>query len=138
MTADEIKTRFDDEIDRRGHDDKFIDRDEEREILQIALQLGMPADAARAALAEVCTGRGYVQETHLEKFARDRVAAAAAIDHSTFEGIAAGVVWEAKGTRTDRQARALVVQVLADTGAKVKTGWLRDWFKAAKRELGVA
>jgi hypothetical protein len=138
VTADEIKTRFDDEIDRRGHADRFIDRDEEREILQIALQLGMPADAARAALAEVCAGRGYVQETQLEKFARDRVAAAAAIDHSAFEGIAAGVVGEAKGTRTDRQARALVVQVLADTGAKVKTGWLRDWFKAAKRELGVA
>ena len=138
MTADEIKKRFDDEIDRRGHADRFIDHNEEREILQIALQLGMPADAAKAALAEVCGGRGYAQETQLEKFVRDRIAAAAAVDRSAFEGIAAGVVWEAKGTRTDRQARALVVQVLADTGAKVKTGWLRNWFKAAKRELGVA
>jgi hypothetical protein len=139
VTADEIKKRFDDEIDRRGRDDKFIDRNEEREILQIALQLGMPADAARAALADVCQGRGYVQETQLEKTVRERVAGADAIDRSVFECIAADVVTEAKGTQTERQARALVVQVLADTGAaKVKTGWLRDWFKAAKRELGVA
>src|SRR5262245_40706051 len=131
VTADEIKKRFDDEIDRRGHDDKFIDRNEEREILQIALQLGMPAATAQSALADVCKARNYVQETQLEKFVRDRVDAASAIDRSAFEGIAAGVVWEAKGTQTDRQARALVVQVLDDTGAaKVKTGWLRDWFKA--------
>ena len=138
MTHEEIKSRFTDEIKLRGYEDHYIDRNEEREILQIALQLGMPAHAARAALAEVCAGRGYVQETHLEKAARDSIAAAAAIDRDGFERIAADVAREAKGTRTDRQARALVVQVLADTGAKVKTGWLRDWFKAAKRELGVA
>jgi hypothetical protein len=139
VTADEIKKRFDDEIDRRGRDDRFIDRNEEREILQIALQLGMPADCARAALAEVCAGRGYVQETHLEQVVREWVAEADAIDQATFHEIAADVVRKANGTQTERQARALVVQVLADTGAaKVKTGWLRDWFKAAKRELGVA
>ena len=139
MTADEIKKRFDDEIDRRGRDDRFIDRNEEREILQIALQLGMPADAARAALADVSKGRGYVQETGLEKAIRDRVAAAAGIDRSAFDRIATEVAAEARGTRTDRQVRALIVQVLEDTGAaKVKTGWLRNWYKATKRELDVA
>lgn len=139
VTADEIKKRFDDEIDRRGRDDRFIDRNEEREILQIALQLGMPADTARSALADVCKGRDYVQETQLEKAVRDRVAAAAGIDRDTFDRIAAEVATEARGTRTERQARALVVQVLDDAGAaKVKTGWLRDWYAAAKRELGVA
>ena len=50
MSEDEIKKRFVSEIELRGYDDKYIDRNEEREILQIAIQLGVSIDSARLAL----------------------------------------------------------------------------------------
>ena len=41
MSLDEIKKRFVNEIKLRAYDDQYVDRDEEREILQIAVQLGV-------------------------------------------------------------------------------------------------
>ena len=49
MSIDEIKKRFVNEIKLRAYDDKFIDKNEEREILQIAIQLGVGIDSARGA-----------------------------------------------------------------------------------------
>ena len=41
MSIDDIKKRFVNEIKLRAYDDKYIDKNEEREILQIAIQLGV-------------------------------------------------------------------------------------------------
>ena len=41
------------EIELRAYDDKYIDKDEEREILQIAIQFGV-ASTAGMALVQVC------------------------------------------------------------------------------------
>src|SRR5881227_3253439 len=65
MTLDEIKKRFVEEVKLRAYDDKYIDRTEEREILQIALQNGISVDSARAALAQVCESQDYVLETRV-------------------------------------------------------------------------
>src|SRR5436305_5207154 len=57
MDLDTVKKRFVEEVKLRAFDDKYIDKNEEREILQIALQQGIGVDGARAALAQVCEGR---------------------------------------------------------------------------------
>ena len=41
MTLDEVKKRFVEEVKLRAYDDKYIDKNEEREILQIAIQQGV-------------------------------------------------------------------------------------------------
>ena len=38
MTLDEVKRQFVEQVKLRAYDDKYIDKNEEREILQIALQ----------------------------------------------------------------------------------------------------
>src|SRR4029078_4128275 len=63
MTLHEVKRQFVEQVKLRAYDDKYIDRGEEREILQIALQQGVTVDSARAALAQVCENHGYVLET---------------------------------------------------------------------------
>ena len=63
MTLDDVKKRFVEEVKLRAYDDKYIDKNEEREILQIALSGGITVDSARAALAQVCESNGYVLET---------------------------------------------------------------------------
>ena len=45
MSIDDVKKRFVSEIKLRAYDDKYIDKGEEREILQIAIQLGVSIDS---------------------------------------------------------------------------------------------
>src|SRR5437868_3024978 len=73
MSEAEIKKRFLGEIELRGYDDKYIDRNEEREILQIAIQLGVTIDNARLALAQVCEEKGYLIESAIARQIRKDV-----------------------------------------------------------------
>ena len=142
MTHEEIKTRFTDEIKLRGYEDRYIDRNEEREILQIAIQLGVNIDAARADLAEVSAAEGYVLETAVLKMVREQVEAAAAndglIDRAEFDLILANARAALGGKKTDRQVKTLLVQVMEDTGNnRVRRGWFTNWYAALKKELGI-
>ena len=46
MSPDDIKKRIVNEIKARAYDDKYVDRGEEREIIQIAIQLGVTVENA--------------------------------------------------------------------------------------------
>ena len=89
MSIDEIKKRFVNEIKLRGYDDKYIDNNEEREILQIAIQLGVEHRQRAAALTQVCDDHGYILESAILKQIRDQVEIAAGndgwIDQKEFE-----------------------------------------------------
>src|SRR5262249_24198958 len=63
MDLDSVKKRFVEEGKLRAFDDKYIDKNEEAEILQIALQQGVGVDGARAALRQVCEAQSYVLES---------------------------------------------------------------------------
>ena len=73
MSIDDIKKRFTNEIKLRAYDDKYIDKGEEREILQIAIQLGVSIDSARSALIQVCEENSYILETSIIKQIKDQV-----------------------------------------------------------------
>lgn len=141
MTPEQIKERIVNEIKLRAYDDQFIDRGEEREFIQIAIQLGVTVEGALAALNQVCDESGYLLESRVWKRIEERVAAAAAagpIDRAAFDAIAGEAQAALKGKRGDRDVRALVVTVMERSGhTRVKTGWLRNWYRELKRELGV-
>src|SRR5262249_42215659 len=71
MNLDDVKRRFVEEVKLRAFDDKYIDKNEEREILQIALQQGVGVDSARAALAQVCDANEYVLESRVMSELKD-------------------------------------------------------------------
>src|SRR5437762_2597227 len=71
MSLDEVKKRFVEEVKLRGFEDKYIDKNEEREILQIALQHGVGVDGARAALIQVCETDGYTVESKVLRQAKE-------------------------------------------------------------------
>jgi len=142
MTIDEIKKRFQNEIKLRAYDDKYIDKNEEREILQIAIQLGVNIDSARNALVQCCEDQNYVMESVLQKLMKNQVEAAMGddgkIDQKEFEMILAASKNAAQGKKNDRQLKMMIVQVMEDTGNnKVKTGWFSDWYSAMKKDLGM-
>lgn len=140
---DQMKARLLNEVTLRGYDDNYIDRDEEREILQIAIQSGMDMAAARAVLTQACQDQGYVVETAVLKQVRDQIETAAGndgkIDQKEFELIVGNAKRAMGEKKTLREVKKLVVTLMEDTGNnKVKTGWFTDWYAALKKDLGVA
>jgi len=140
---DEIPARLAEEIALRSFDDKYIDRNEEREILQIAIQLGMRLDVARATLAQVCEREGHVLESQVVKIIGERLAALldqhGRLDETTFARWLADSKTCLNNKRGDRETKTMLVQLLEERGeVPVKTGWFRNWYAAMKRELGLA
>ncbi|AMV30342.1 hypothetical protein VT84_38475 [Gemmata sp. SH-PL17] len=142
MSPDDTKKRIVNEIKARAYDDKYIDRNEEREIVRIAIELGVTVESALVALGQVCDEFSYVLESRILKQIEDQLATAAAndgkIDQQEFDLIFGNVKRAAQGKKTDRELKKMVVQVMESTGNnKVRTGWFSDWYSSLKRDLGV-
>ncbi|HEY1186715.1 MAG TPA: hypothetical protein VGE74_03610 [Gemmata sp.] len=142
MSPDDIKKRIVNEIKARAYDDKYIDRNEEREIVRIAIELGVTVESALAALNQVCDEFSYVLESRIVKQIEDQLHTAAAndgkIDQREFDLIFGNAKRAMSGKKSERDIKKMVVQVMEATGNnKVKTGWFSDWYAALKKELGV-
>ena len=142
MSEDEIKKRFVSEIEVRGYDDKYIDRNEEREILQIAIQLGVSIDNARLALAQVCEEKGYIIESTIARQIKREVETASGsrgtVDRRGFHAILESTRRAVQGKKNDREIKKMIVTVMEDTGNnRVKTGWFSNWYAGLKRDLGL-
>ena len=142
MSPEEIRTRFVDEIRLRAYDDRYIDKNEEREILQVAIQHGIGIEPARGLLAEVCGREGYVLESALYRLIKDQAVAAAGpagkVDQPAFERVVESARAAAQGRRTERDVKKMVVTVMEDNGLdRAKAGWFGDWYAALKRDLGM-
>ena len=143
MSPDDIKKRIVNEIKLRGYEDKYIDKAEEREIVQLAIQLGVTLESALAALNQVCDEFGYVLESRVWKQVEDQVAAAATndglIDQREFDMIFGTIKRAMQGKKSDRDLKLMIVTVMEDNGLnKIKTGWFSDWYTAMKKDLGMA
>ena len=138
MSEDEIKKRFVSEIELRGYDDKYIDRNEEREILQIAIQLGVSIDSARLALVQVCEDKGFIIESAIARQIKKDVEVRGKVDRHEFEAIFANTRKAVQGKKNDRDIRKMIVNVMEDTGNnRVKTGWFSNWYANLKKDLGL-
>jgi hypothetical protein len=143
MSVEEIKKRFVNEIKLRAYDDKYIDKNEEREILQIAIQLGVSIESARGALVQVCEDHSYVMESVILKQIKDQVESAfgndGKIDQKEFDLIFGNIKRAAQGKKNDREIKKMIITVMEDSGMnKVKTGWFSNWYTALKSDLGMS
>lgn len=143
MSLDDVKRRFVDEIKLRAYDDKYVDKNEEREILQVAIQQGISIDSARAALAQVCDHHGYILESEVLREVKQQVETAAGndgkIDQKEFDLIFQNTKRKIAGKKNDIQIKRMIVEVMEDSGLnKVKTGWFSNWYANLKKEIGMA
>src|SRR5262249_26055668 len=139
---DAIKRRFAEEIKLRGYDDKYIDKNEEREILQIAIQQGITIDSARGALATACEHHGYVLESAVLRKVKDDIEAAMSddgkIDKKEFDMIFASAKKAMAGKKNDIQIKKMMVEMREETGMpKVKKGWFSNWYADLKKGRGI-
>jgi microcompartment protein CcmL/EutN len=143
MSIDAIKKRFVEEIKLRAYDDKYIDKGEEREILQIAIQLGVSIESARSALAQVCEESGFIVESKIISQIKDQVETAAGndgmVDQKEFELIFGNIKKTVQGKKNDREVKKMIVTVMEETGNnKIKKGWFSNWYATLKADLGMS
>jgi hypothetical protein len=142
MSLDEVKRQFVEQVKLRAYDDKYIDKNEEREILQMALQHGVTVDSARAALAQVCESQGYVLESVALKAVKEMIDIQAnndgKIDEKEFGDAVALLKVRNSGKKNDIQCKRMVVEIIEENSYKIKTGLFSNWFKNVKREVGMA
>lgn len=142
MSLDEVKRQFVEQVKLRAYDDKYIDKSEEREILQIALQQGVTVDSARGALAQVCENNGYVLESVALKAVKEMLEIQAGndgkIDEKEFNDALALLKVRTQGKVKDVSAKRMVVEIIEENSYKVKTGLFSNWFTRVKREVGMA
>jgi hypothetical protein len=139
MTLDEVKREFVEQVKLRAFDDKYIDKGEEREILQIALQRGVTVDSARAALAQVCEANGYVLESRALNQVKELVDTFASndgkVDEKEFNDAVSVCKKATQGKKTDVQCKRMVIDIIEENSYKVKTGMFSNWYTRVKKEV---
>jgi len=142
MTLDEVKRQFVEQVKLRAYDDKYIDKNEEREILQLALQQGVTVDSARAALAQVCESQGYVLESTALKAVKELLEIQAGndgkLDEKEFNDALSLLKTRTQGKKNDLQCKRMIIEIIEDNNYKIKTGLFSNWFSRVKREVGLA
>jgi hypothetical protein len=142
MNLDEVKRQFVEQVKLRAYDDKYIDKNEEREILQIALQQGVTVDSARAALAQVCENNGYVLESKALTQIKDLIETFASndgkIDEKEFNDAVTTLKKATQGKKTEVQVKRMVIEIMEENSYKVKTGFFSNWYTRVKKEVGMA
>ena len=140
MDLNEVKKRFVEEVKLRAYDDKYIDRKEEREILQIALQAGISVDSARSALAQVCESQDYVLESTVLARLKDILDTSAGndgqVDEKEFNDAVLNCKKWTKGKKNDVQCKKMVIEIIEDSSFKTSKGWFSDWYTRIKSEVG--
>ena len=140
MDLDSVKKRFVEEVKLRAYDDKYIDKNEEREILQIALQQGVGVDGARAALAQVCDANGYVLESKVLSEIKDLMDTFASndgkVDEKEFNDCVTQLKKRCQGKKNDLQCKRMVIEIIEDNAYKTSKGWFSDWYSRVKKDAG--
>ncbi len=128
------RQQFVEHIKIQAYDDNFIDRQEERNLLERAVGMGLGADEAMAVIREVAEDKGFVVERDLEDRATERLAQAASdkkgLEKKEFDEVLSQFIAEGKNTlRRGEAAKRLKAIVLAQ-GFKVKEGGVfgSKWF----------
>ena len=132
--AFDINKRFLEEVKLRAYDDRYIDVDEEKEIIQIAIENGVGVDAARNGLRQVCENNNYVIESALNEAAKDILQQFAendgVVDKREFDDAVGIVKKKAQGKLNESQCRKKVKQIVQDNDWKVREGFMKGgkWF----------
>jgi hypothetical protein len=141
MSLEDVKKRFVEEVKLRAYDDKYIDKNEEREILQIAIQQGIGVDPARAALQQVCDTQGYVLESRVLSQLKDLVDTFASndgkIDQKEFNDAVTTCKKACQGRRNDIQCKKMVIEIIEDNQFRTSKGWFSNWYDRVKKEVGM-
>lgn len=132
----EIQKQFVEYIKLQVFDDNFIDRKEEKKILETGIKNGIGVDEALSIIRQVASEKGIVVERDVEDRAKELLQQFAAndgkIDKKEFDNAVSLFKNACKGRVTDIEIQKRLKQMMLDNAWKAKEGGLfgSKWFSA--------
>ncbi|OQW93221.1 MAG: hypothetical protein BWK79_12285 [Beggiatoa sp. IS2] len=132
----EIQKQFVEYIKLQVFDDNYIDRKEEKKILETGIKNGIGVDEALSIIRQVASEKGIVVERDVEDKAKELLQRFAAndgrVDKKEFEDAVSLFKTSCKGRVTDIEIHKRLKQMMLDNGWKAKEGGLfgTKWFTA--------
>lgn len=132
--SDEMKRQLGEFIKLQVYDDKYIDRGEEKNILEEALKRNISIDEALNVMRQISEANGYVIERDVEDQAKAMLEQFASndgvIDKKEFEHALAIYKRATHGRVSDIKAKKCLKEIILNNGWKVKEGGLfgTKWF----------
>lgn len=128
-----IEQRFLEHIRLRAQDDRFIDQEEEKEILKFATEAGIELTEARVALREACLKRRYVLESYVEERGRAKLIMSledGQVDKEEFDAAVEVMLEVGNGQLGKAECRKRLKKIVVDGKMDVRKGFLKGggWF----------
>ncbi len=131
--SDEAKRQLGEFVKLQVYDDKYIDRKEEKKILEEAMKRNIGIDDALAVMRSIASAHDYVVERDVEtrcKEMLEQFAGDGKVDKKEFEDAVAMYKKGSRGRVPEAEIRRRLKNVMIDQGWKAKEGGLfgSKWF----------
>jgi len=134
--SEEVKKQFIDYIMLQVFDDQYIDRQEEKKILEEGIKKGFGVEEGLAVIRQVASEKNLVLERDAEDRAKDVLEAFAnndgKVDKKEFENAVSVFKTNSKGKIPDHELKKRLKQMMETNGWKAKEGGLfgSKWYSA--------
>jgi hypothetical protein len=131
--SDEAKRQLGEFVKLQVYDDKYIDRKEEKKILEEAMKRNIGIDDALAVMRSIASAHDYVVERDVEtrcKEMLEQFAGDGKVDKKEFEDAVAMYKKGSRGRVPEAEIRRRLKNIMIDQGWKAKEGGLfgSKWF----------
>jgi len=129
-----VQSQFIEYITLQAYDDQYIDRKEEKKILEVAIKNGITVEDALSLIHQVAHQKAWVIEREAEERAKEILQQFAhndgAIDKKEFEDALGIFKTACKGKLPEIELKQRLKKMIIDNGWKVKEGGLfgSKWF----------
>ncbi|MDM8568676.1 hypothetical protein QUF50_04020 [Thiotrichales bacterium HSG1] len=134
--SEEVKKQFIDYIMLQVFDDQYIDRQEEKKILEEGIKKGMGVEEGLAIIRQAASEKNLVLERDAEDRAKDVLEAFATndgkVDKKEFENAVSVFKTHSKGKIPERELKKRLKQMMESNGWVAKEGGLfgSKWYSA--------
>jgi Ca2+-binding EF-hand superfamily protein len=134
--SEAVKKQFIDFITLQIYDDQYIDREEEKQIIEEGIKKGISVEESLAIMRQLSQERGWVHERDAEERAKEMLEISTAddgkIDKKEFEQAVEAFRKHSKGKIPEPEMKRRLKKIVEDNGWKAKEGGLfgSKWFSA--------
>ncbi len=134
--SEQIKNQFIEYIALQAFDDQYIDRQEEKRILEVGVKNGMSVDESLSLIRQVSLQKGLVIERDAEEQAKEFLEKAATndgkVNKKEFGDTVALFKKASKGKIPEHEMKLRLKRMMEDNGWKAKEGGLfgSKWYSA--------
>ncbi len=134
--SEEVRKQFVDYIMLQVFDDQYIDRTEEKKILEEGIKKGVGVEEGLSIMRQVAQDKGFVLERDAEERAKDMLEAFATndgkVDKKEFEDVLGIFKKHSKGKLPEHEMKKRLKKMMEDNGWKAKEGGLfgSKWYSA--------